>query len=49
MITAMSSAESTVAVAFGWGIAQAACVITAFLWLGPGLGLRREAEHTATR
>jgi hypothetical protein len=49
MITAMSSAESTVPVALGWGIAQAACVITAFLWLGPGLGLRRDAGHTAPR
>jgi hypothetical protein len=49
MITAMSSAESTVPVAFGWGIAQAACVITGFLWFGPGLGLRRDAEHTAPR
>jgi hypothetical protein len=42
MISAMSAAESTMPAALSWGVVQAACVIVAFVFLGPRLGLRRD-------
>jgi hypothetical protein len=48
---AMMRSETTVPVALGWGAGEAACVLAAFLTLGPTLGLRirsRPAHESPT-